>query len=431
MTGTPLPGSPLTPAARKASVATLVVFLCNGLLFSTWAARLPTIRDHLDFSPAQMGLVLLVGSLAAVVALPLSGVILPRTGLQPAIGGASVLALVGMIAAAASVAAGEPVLVAATFFIYVAGTSIWDVAMNVHGTQVEHTTGRAIMPLFHAGFSFGTIIGALSGWAAERAELALVPHIAGVTSVAVLAVVISLRHFLSEPASDPEPVPDVPAAPDVPAPPDVPAAPAESDTRTAPRERFGVIDAWREPRTLLIGVMVLAFSMAEGAANDWLALGVVDGFAADNSTGALGFALFVTFVTATRLAAMRLLDRFGRVAILRACAGFAIVGLGLFAFAPSLPLALAGVALWGIGAALGFPVGMSAASDEPARAALRVSVVSTIGYVAFLVGPPVLGLLAEWVGYRQALAFLLIPMVVAFTLVPMARPPQGRTTVAP
>lgn len=416
-----LPGGPWVPTARQAASATLVVFLGTGLLFSTWAARLPTIRDLLGFSPAQMGLLLLVGSVASIVVLPLSGAVIQRLGVNTVIRGAALLALAGMVAASVAVEAALPLAVVIAFFFYIAGTSFWDVAMNIHGTRAEQASSRAIMPLFHAAFSFGTILGALSGWVAEQASVGLVPHIAGVAALATISAIVALRWFLPEPAET-----DVTTAmaaageePQVP----VPGAP--------PRRRIRVIDAWREPRTILIGVMVLAFSLTEGAANDWLALGVVDGFEVDNATGALGFALFVTFMTAMRILAMRLLDKFGRVAILRTCAVLATVGLAVFAFAPTLPLALAGVALWGLGSALGFPVGMSAASDEPENAAVRVSVVSTIGYVAFLAGPPVLGLLAEWVGYRHALAFLLLPLVVALAVVPSARPLRGGTTVVP
>jgi cyanate permease len=99
-------------------------------------------------------------------------------------------------------------------------------------------------------------------------------------------------------------------------------------------------------------------------------------------------------------------------------------------FAPSVPLALAGAVLWGIGAALGFPVGMSAASDEPERAAARVSVVSSIGYTAFLAGPPLIGFLAGATGYLRALLVVLVLMVVSMLAVGAARPPAATEEVA-
>jgi MFS family permease len=106
---------------------------------------------------------------------------------------------------------------------------------------------------------------------------------------------------------------------------------------------------------------------------------------------------------------------------MRWCAALAVFGLGLFVFAPSPWLAFVGLAIWGLGASLGFPVGMSAAADDPAKAAARVSVVSTIGYGAFLCGPPLLGLLAEHVGILHSLLAVMVMLAVSFVLSPVAR----------
>jgi len=144
-----------------------------------------------------------------------------------------------------------------------------------------------------------------------------------------------------------------------------------------------------------------------------------------DALGALAFGVFVAAMTAMRFAGTVLLDRFGRVRVLRVCAATGLVGLLVFGVVGSPVLALAGAALWGVGAALGFPVGMSAASDEPARAAARVSVVSTIGYVAFLAGPPLLGMLADHVGYRGALLVIAAPLVLSFALSGIAAPLPG------
>jgi len=123
--------------------------------------------------------------------------------------------------------------------------------------------------------------------------------------------------------------------------------------------------------------------------------------------------------------------------VLRLCAALGLVGLLVFGLVPDtmLWLAVLGAVLWGMGAALGFPVGMSAASDDPLRAAARVSVVSTIGYTAFLAGPPLLGLLAEHVGYRHALLAVAGPIVIGLLVVnaaaPARREPTDRPTLVP
>ena len=176
---------------------------------------------------------------------------------------------------------------------------------------------------------------------------------------------------------------------------------------------------------MLLGVVVLAAALTEGAANDWVSLAVVDGFEVDNAVGALAFALFVTAMTGMRLLGTALLDRWGRVPVLRLSAGLAFVGLLVFGLVPNLPLAMVGIVVWGMGAALGFPVGMSAASDDPTHAPARVAVVSTIGYSAFFAGPPLLGLLAEHVGYRPALLAILVPVAIGLLVARTAAPLQA------
>src|SRR5674476_465455 len=111
-----------------------------------------------------------------------------------------------------------------------------------------------------------------------------------------------------------------------------------------------------------------AAALTEGSANDWVSLAVVDGFGTSNAVGAVAFAVFVTAMTGMRLLGTDLLDRWGRVLVLRLCAALSLVGLLVFALAPTLWLAAIGVVAWGMGAALGFPVGMSAAADDPRRA---------------------------------------------------------------
>lgn len=146
------------------------------------------------------------------------------------------------------------------------------------------------------------------------------------------------------------------------------------------------------------------------------------GLGASESTGALLFALFVAGMTVMRFVGGMAIDRFGRVPAFRASMVAAAVGLALFIFAGNVILAGAGVALWGIGAALSFPMGMSAAADDPKHAAARVSVVSTIGYLAFLAGPPLLGYLGDLTGIRLALLAIGAPILLSLLLAGAAKP---------
>src|SRR4051794_7718332 len=166
-----------------------------------------------------------------------------------------------------------------------------------------------------------------------------------------------------------------------------------SASRSRSARGGGALAAWREPRTLLVGVFVLAFAFAEGAGSDWIGVAMIDGHGTDAAVGTLAFAVFLSAMTAGRWFGPVLLDTYGRVPVIRVLTLTSVAGLALFAFASGPALVFAGTVLWGLGISLGFPVGMSAGADDPARAAPRVSVVSSIGYVAFLGGPPLIGFL--------------------------------------
>ncbi len=380
---------------RRAVVAVVITFVLNGFAFAGWAARLPRVRDALDLRPEQLGVLLLIGAGGALVAMPLSGLAVQRLGTRRTILTFAAVNTVGLLVAAVGVGIGQLWLVAVALVAFGMGTGVWDAAMNIEGAAVEQALGRAIMPRFHAGFSLGTMLGAGLGALAAHLDAPLLVHLGIALPAGYVLLLVVARWFL----------------------------PAEVHGFDEPEaDRVPVVRAWTESRTLLVGLVVLAAALTEGAANDWVSLAVVDGFDTSPAVGAIGFAVFVTAMTGMRLLGTGLLDRFGRVVVLRLVAALSLVGLLVFGLAPWLWLAMVGVVLWGAGAALGFPVGMSAASDDPRRAPARVAVVSTIGYSAFLAGPPLLGLLAGYVGYRHALLAVAIPVVVGLFVMQAAKP---------
>ena len=373
------------------------VFAVNGFAFASWMSRVPDVKEQLALSPGQLGLLLLAVSAGALCGLPIAGLVTRRLGATRAVRAAMVVALPGLVLAAASVQMGLPMAAAAaSLFLLGLGTGVWDVAQNLEGTIIERGLGRSIMPWFHAAFSGGTVLGALVGALVVWLEVPLIWHIGAVGAVSAALVLWGTSRFL--PAFEDGEHDDVPSAPAV-------------------RSR----SAWTEPRTLLIGVMVLAAAFTEGTANDWMAVAFVDGHGLDKTFGVLALAVFLTFMTAGRILGTRLLDRYGRVPVLRALFVSAIVGCLLVVFGTPW-LAFVGAAIWGLGASLGFPVGMSAAADEPARAHARLSVVSTIGYTAFLAGPPLLGFLGDHYGILRALIVVGAVSLLALLVVPSARP---------
>jgi fucose permease len=403
--------------AEAAKRAVAVVFGVNGFLFASWVSRLPAVRDLLHLTPARLGLLLLCISVGSVATLLASGVVVHRLGPRGA-----VLVATSVMAGALAVAATTPpaVALAVALVLMGAGTAVWDVAMNVEGALVERILDRPVMPRFHAGFSLGTVGGAGVGAAAAAGSVPVWAHLILAAALGWVAVVVALRLFTPSAVAD---AADAAAHAETPS---ADGAPAGG------RRSSGVLRAWREPRTLMIGLLVLGSAFAEGAANDWLAVGLVDGYGVDHALAALGFGLFVTAMTLARVAGTWFLQRLGRVVTVRA--GAALVAAGVLAVVlgvelrsvagdgVALAVAAVGALAWGTGAALGFPIGMSAAADDARSAAARVSVVSAIGYVAFLAGPPFLGLLGDHVGVVRALLGVVVAVLLSLVAAGAARP---------
>jgi fucose permease len=378
-----------------ARTAVAVVFGLNGLALASWFSRVPAARDALDLSAGRLGLLLLTLSAGAVLALPIAGVVAHGLGLARTVAGATAIASVGLaLAGVGAQVFGSPVVVGLGLFAVGYGCGTCEVAMNVEGAAVERRLGRTIMPRFHAAWSLGTVTGALIGAACARTGVPIAAHLGFAGAAMIVGTLVAVRSFL---------------------PPEGDQAP----TRSAARSR--VLAAWREPRTLLVGLLVLVMGFTEGTANDWLAVAFVDGHHVGEATGAAAFGVFVAAMTVGRTVGTVALDAWGRVPVLLATMLLAAAGATAAVLAASWPLALIGVALWGLGASLGFPVGMSAAADEEDRAPARVSVVAVIGYTAFLAGPPLVGLLGDRVGVLRSLLVVPLVLIPALALVPATR----------
>jgi MFS family permease len=387
-----MPYAPAVPAAGPAPLevqagarGTYIAFIGSGFAFASWASRIPQVRDHLHFSPARLGLVLLAIAAGSVIALPLAGPVVHRFGSRCTITVLAALLSAGMAIVACGYFGGLVPLVAGLFLLGFA-YGAWEVAANVQAAVVEHHLGRSIMSRFHAGYSLGTVMGALIGALMVALRVPVPVHLLAVAVVTCVAVCWGARWFIPDIAAD--------------------GPHEESGRRSA-------LAAWREPRTVLIGIFVLAFAFAEGTGNDWISIATIGGYRTPAAIGTLAFALFLTAMTAGRWLGPGLLDRYGRVPVVRVLAAVAVAGALLFVFAPAVPLAFVGVTLWGAGTSLGFPVGMSAGADDPRHTAGRVSVIASIGYCAFLAGPPTVGFLGDHLTVLRALTAVPVLLAIA------------------
>ena len=403
--GRPGARSPDKAQVRGATRAVYIAFIANGFIFASWAARIPQVREGLRVTPGVLGLILLCIAAGSTIATPLSGLVITRLGDSRTVAVMSLIAAAGMATVAVGYRYGIPPVAAGLFlFGYSSGT--WDVAMNVQGAAVEHALGRAIMSRFHAGWSVGTVAGAGAGTAMVALGVPVTAHLLAVAAVVAAVVPVAARRFIP------------------PAPAPVPAGAGHRDGTAARRSPLA---AWTEPRTLLIGLFMLCMTFTEGTSNDWLSLAVIGGYHTAAALGTLTFAVFLVAMTAGRWFGPAFIDRHGRVRVLRVCAATALAGLLLIEAGGLLLAALAGAVLLGLGTSQGFPVGISAAADDPRYAPGRVSTVASIGYVAFLAGPPAIGFLADHVGVLRGLSITGVLLVVAFMLCPITAPisPSG------
>ena len=382
--------------------AVFAIFLASGASIATWASRVPDIKLALDIDNAQIGLLLLGMGIASILGISTGPAVMARTGARLGMLATMIMVAIGLVLIGVGTAVFAFPIVLLGLALFGLGNGSLDVMMNVEATAIEQEAGKTILPLFHAFFSFGTVIGAGLGWAAAMSHVPVAVH---TLIIAVLIFVGAFICFANVPnrtaTLDPEP----------------------SGEKAHWRTRMHVaLSAWREPRTYALGVIMLGMSFAEGGANDWLALGTAEDHGGGTAMGAAALTVFSVCMTVVRIFGGPLVDRFGRVLVLRVLSVAAAGGILLFILAPSLPFVFVGAALWGIGASLGFPLGMSAAADDPAKAAARVSAAATIGYIAFLGGPPVLGMISEHIGLLNTL-FILVALVVASGLASGAAKP--------
>lgn len=385
--------------------AIFAIFFLSGLSLASWVARIPAVRDDVGLSTQGVGLVILAGSIGSIVGLIAAPWLMARFGARLGMIGVLVTVSVGLVLVGLGGSVlPSVVLVAVGLVLFGFGNGAVDVMMNVEGAEAERELGKTVMPLMHAFFSFGTVAGAGLAAVASALALSVSIHLGIIAAVIAAAVVVAVRFVPVREELGDDPHTDAPR-----------------DPWTVRLRRS--LSVWADVRLLLIGVIMLGMSFAEGSANDWLALAVVDGHGLDETTGAAIFTVFTIAITGARVLGGPFIDRFGRVVMLQVMAGIGVVGLALFIYASEPWMLIVGTALWGIGCSLAFPVGMSAAADVPDRAdaAARVSAVAMIGYCAFLVGPPLIGFLGERFGILNGLLLLLGLMVVAGLAAPAAR----------
>lgn len=398
--------------ARQWTTGVIIIFALLGFGFGSWLGRLPALRDHLGASTLEMswfGLALALGSLAGLV---FSGRTVSWLGPRKALAIGITGQAISLPTAATLFWFDAPVAAVVFLVVYglMFGTS--DVAMNVSGAGAERALGKPRMPLMHAAYSLGSVSAMGVSALAESAKLAVPVHLGTVYALILIAAIFSLPNL--PPGNHDEPEADslrnVHTGP----------IPIPTTTGKVPVARRPY-SPWRDPRIVVIGLIAMSMALAEGTASDWLPLALVDGRGFTNEAAALTLGVFFVSMTLTRVAGSVLLTRFGRVVVLRGGAVLVLAGLALVTLVPLTWASVIGSVLWGVGCAFGFPIGISAAADNPATATRDVAAVSAIAYTAFLLGPMSIGFFGEHVGLLRAFWPLAFFALFAFVFARAAR----------
>lgn len=382
------------PASRR-QLALFALFFVPGLSISSWVTRTPDIRDLLGASTAEIGLVLLGLSVGSMVGILSAGPLVARFSTRPMMVLGTALILLSMPTIGFGASSSQSGVVTAGLLLFGLGMGGLEVALNVEGADVEKALNKSVLPALHGSFSLGTFIGAVAGIIFTATEYPVLHHLLIVSGIDLLILVVAIRHISPR------------------------VGKTDRVAGASGTARLGGLGALlRDGRLLIIGAVVLAMALAEGTANDWLPLVMVDGHGFDAALGSAIYAVFAASMTIGRFCGGWFIARYGRAAVLCASAIAGAAGLAVVIFVDNQVAAGAAVILWGLGASLGFPVAISAAGASGSHSAARVSFVATLGYVAFLVGPPVLGFLGEHFGLRSALIVPLALVVVAAFLAP-------------
>ena len=361
----------------RADLSILAVFGLQALAFGSWLPRLPELKEAFGLSDRGLGLVLLGVPAGALVALPLAGWLSTRTSPRAL----NLGCMAGMVACIAAIATAPsaPGLALVLVTVGLTGAAM-DLAMNVAGFAVEERRGRPILSKCHALFSVGMAAAGLVGGAMVWAGVPIALHLTLVGGAVLAAFLAAL-----------------------------PGLPSDAPPRARGEPQF----AWPSG-ALVIPAAILFFGlMAEGAMQDWSAVFLADVLLADGAAVGLGLTVFAGSMAAVRFSGDRLAERFGPALLLAASGAVACVGLSLLSGAPNPGTALAGFAVTGAGIAVVAPVTFRLAGRLSPRApGVGVAAVAAPGYLGFLLGPPLMGLLAEIGGLRLSFAMLAVAMAI-------------------
>lgn len=363
----------LPPAVRRSRRSVSAVFAVHGAAAGAFATRIPWIRDHLDLSTGQLGLILAFPAIGAALAMPLASRILYRYGARAAV---RALLTLWCVALALPALAPGGITLALALAAFGATSGMADVVMNAQGVEVERRYGRSIMSGLHGLWSVGTLLGSAVGVAAVHA---------GVDARIHLPLMALLLTALAQPAC--RGLLDV-----------------RPEAGEAAPPRFTL-----PPRSaLLIGAVGICAVLAEGASMDWSGVYLRDVTGGSETVAAASYTAFACTMAIARLSGDAVVRRIGAVGAVRVSGAISATGSVLVVTAPGPEVGIAGFALIGIGIAVVVPLAFAAAGRSGPAPGQAIAGVATVTYTTGLVAPTIIGVVGEVTSLRVSFALVAI-----------------------
>lgn len=367
-------------------LAVAVMFFIFGSSFGTWASRIPLIQEKLQLNHAELGTLLLALPIGSLCSLPITGWLSTRFKSRNLVLFSVLLSSTSLplIALMPNV-----FLLSMVLFVFGLSNNLLNISANIQAVAVEFAYQKPIMSFFHALFSFGSMTGAAISWAMELFHVPLLPHFASIWLIFVCAALYFQKNLIPEDKKPEKPQP-----------------------------------IFAKPDATLLGLGLIAFCVmiGEGAMADWSSIYLKEHLPKDSETSSLGFTAFSFAMAAGRFSGDFLTARFGTIKLLKINGFTACVGMLIALLLPYPVFIILGFILVGLGLATGVPLVYSLVGrSKTMPTGVALAAVSTVGVTGFLVGPPMIGFLAQLSSLQVALGLIALLSAMIIVLAEKAR----------
>lgn len=370
LTQTSLPAT----SPRVHRVAVSAIFFLQGLCFASWASRIPTIQQQMGFSDTQLGLVLLALPVGLMLSLPLSGWLVARQGSRRvAIVGALLYSFTLLTLGIAS----NPLQLVSCLVFFGLAANMLNIAINTQAVGVEALYSRSIMASFHGLWSLAGFVGAAVGTIMIGYGVSPLPHFGIIMGLIIAGVLVAGRHIL----------------------------PADANSASTDQPIFVLPDK----SLLILGVIAFCCMICEGAMFDWSGVYFRKVVQAEKAWVGAGYTAFMSTMAAGRFVADRFTSHFGYARTLQFSGLLTASGLLLAVLMPQLWPSIVGFLLVGFGVSSVVPLVYGAAGRSTVMSpGVALAAVSTVGFLGFLIGPPLIGLVAGATSLRISFSIIAV-----------------------